>query len=210
MPNALLIAAAGVLLLVLGGMELVAAWRALRGHHLRAGGISALFGVPLFALGVLASTVSVATRGYRALTHEELAATVRTEPLSRQRFRATVIMPGGRLAMYDLAGDAFYVDAHIVKWHPIANMLGLHTAYELDRVAGRYDELRDEQTKPHTAYALARPKLFDMFTVVRWFPIVTPIVDAEYGSATFAAARESTAFIILVSTTGLLTRPIPW
>jgi hypothetical protein len=209
MPNALFLAAVGVLLLALGGTELVAAWRALSGRRLWDGGLSALFGVALVALGALACTVTVATRGYHALTNEELAATVRTEPLARQRFRATVIMPGGRLAMYDLAGDAFYMDAHIVKWHPIANMLGLHTAYELDRVAGRYDDLKDEQTKPHTAFTLARPKLFDMFAVVRWLPFVTPIVDAEYGSATFAAARESTAYIVLVSTTGLLTRPIP-
>src|SRR5207302_9656098 len=28
-----------------------------------------------------------------------------------------------------------------IKWHPWANLLGLHTAYQLDRVGGRYDRL---------------------------------------------------------------------
>src|SRR6266480_2563079 len=55
-----------------------------------------------------------------------------------QRFRATITLPDRRLAMYELAGDAFYVDAHVLKWHPWASLLGLRTVYELDRVAGRY------------------------------------------------------------------------
>src|SRR5919197_1295930 len=113
-----------------------------------------LAGVLFLVLALLAATVGAGIRGYRALTFEELAATVRTEPLSRQRFRATITLPDHRLAMYDLAGDAFYVDAHVLKWHPLVTALGLHTAYELDRVAGRYNDVADERVKPHTAYAL--------------------------------------------------------
>ena len=43
-----------------------------------------------------------------------------------------------------MAGDQIYVDAHILKWTPAANLIGLHTAYELDRVAGRYDNIEQE------------------------------------------------------------------
>jgi len=39
--------------------------------------------------------------------------------------------------------------------------LGLKTAYELDRVAGRYTLLEDEQNKPRTVYSLARKKHVD-------------------------------------------------
>src|SRR5882762_6882945 len=159
MPSPLALAAAALLLLLLSVAELVAVWHAFRGSRWASGGMSLLFGVTLFALAALAGTVIVATRGYHALTKEDLAATVTTEPLPHQHFRATIILPGGRLAMYDLSGDAFYVDGYIVKWHPLVNILGLHAAYELDRVAGRYNDVADERTKPHTVYSLSRPKL---------------------------------------------------
>jgi hypothetical protein len=208
MPSPLTLAAAALLLMLLSVAELVAVWHAFRGSRWASGGISLLFGVTLFALAALAGTVVVATRGYRALTEEDLAATVTTEPLPHQHFRATIILPGGRLAMYDLSGDAFYVDGYIVKWHPLVNILGLHAAYELDRVAGRYNDVADERAKPHTVYSLSRPKLFTMFGLVKKWPLLTPLVDAEYGSATFTAAGRPATFNVLVSTTGLLIRPV--
>jgi hypothetical protein len=109
--------------------------------------------------------------------------------------------------MYDLSGDAFYVDARIVKWHPIVNILGLHTAYELDRIAGRYNDVGDERSKPHTVYSLSRPKPLDMLRIVKAFPPLALLVDAQYGSATFTTATRPASFNVLVSTTGLLIRP---
>ena len=162
----------------------------------------------LIALAALAATVTVGLQGYRALTFEDVAATVHTEPVAPQRFRATITLPDRRLAMYELAGDAFYMDAHILKWHPWASLLGLHTVYELDRVAGRYNAVADERARPHTAYELARSKPVDLFLIARR-RLLGPLVDAEYGSATFVAATRPATFEVRVSTTGLLARPAP-
>src|SRR5256885_11222504 len=167
-----------------------------------------LFRSLLLALAALAATVTVGLQGYRALTFEEVAATVRTEPLAPQRFRATITLPDRRLAMYELAGDAFYVDAHVLKWHPWVSLLGLRTVYELDRVAGRYNNVVDERTKPHTAYELARAKPVDLYFIARR-RLLGPLVDAEYGSATFVAASRPATFEVRVSTTGLLARVVP-
>ena len=208
MPSLLAIAVVSLFLLLLSVAELLAAWHAVRGSRWLGGGIRTLLGVTLLALAALAGTIGVATRGYRALTREDLAATVKTQPLPGQHFRATILLPGGRLAMYEMAGDAFYMDAHIVKWHPWVNLLGLHTAYELDRVTGRYNDVGDERAKPHTVYSLAQPKLFDMVEFVHAVPLLAPLVDARYGSATFTAAGQPAAFAVFVSTTGLLIRPV--
>src|SRR6266550_2847557 len=142
-------------LLLVGTFVGVRAVRAARERHWLGGTIRGLVALLLLALAALAATLTVGLHGYRALSFEEVAATVRTEPVAPQRFRATIILPDQRLAMYELAGDAFYMDAHILKWHPWANLLGLHTVYELDRVAGRYNAVGDERTQPHTAYELA-------------------------------------------------------
>src|SRR2546428_427016 len=75
-------------------------------------------------------------------------------------------------------------------------------------VAGRYEELADERGGPRTVFSLGRPKPFDLFDVVRRFRRLSVLVDAEYGSATFVAARGLAAYDILVSTSGLLARPV--
>jgi len=206
MPSTLVIV--GVCLLLVGAALLRAAWARVRGGRWAGGGVRALLALLLLALAALAGTITIGVHGYRALTLEVLAASVKTEPVGPQRFRATIVLPDRRLAMYELAGDAFYVDAHILKWHPVANLLGLHTAYELDRVGGRYNAIADERTKPHTMYTLARARRLDLFSLVRRFPLFRPLVDAEYGSAAFVAATRPVEYEVRVSTTGLLMRPV--
>ncbi len=121
-------------------------------------------------------------------------------------FRARFRFPDGEEATFELAGDELYVDAHILKWKPIANVLGLHTSYELDRVAGRYKNIKDEQAKARTVFSLARGKPLDMFELRKVYPLFGPLLDVEYGSATFGSASKPTKFELRVSTTGLLLR----
>jgi hypothetical protein len=206
MPLVLLFVGGGVLLLgvAAGG----AALGALGGRRWASASRRALAALLLLALGGLAGAIAIGMRGYRALTLEVVAATVTTDPEGPQRFRATILFPDQRLAMYDLAGDAVAVDAHILKWHPWVNVLGLHTAYELDRVTGRYGNVTDERSKPHTAFALARPAPVDLFTIARR-RLLGPLVDAEYGSAAFVPATTHAEYEVRVSTSGLLMRQLP-
>ena len=166
------------------------------------------------SVGALCATIAVGIRGYNALTQEVVAATIVTEPLAPQRFRATVTLPDSSVRMFDLAGDAIYVDAHILKWRPLASLLGLHTAYELDRIAGRYARLADEQGRERTVYSLATNKPFNTFDLARRYWVLRPFVDAQYGSATFINATAAgglrdarqVTYEIRVSTSGLLVR----
>src|SRR5207302_8381982 len=155
-------------------------------------------------LALLCGAITVGIRGYRALTQEVVAATIKTEPIAPQRFRATVTLPDGSLHMFDLAGDAVYVDAHVLKWRPLATMLGLQTAYELDRIAGRYQTLSDEQNRERTVYSLAAAKPIDAFDRARPYWVLRPLVDAGYGSATFtsATAQRGGVYAVRVTTTG--------
>src|SRR3989449_9653959 len=205
-PLVLVMAAFALLSVVL----LVSALVAVRKRRWMGTGMALVLALLSLALAALAATISLATRGYQALTRETVAATVTTRPSGAERFVATFTFPDGRREDYELAGNALYVDAHIVKWHPLANILGLHTAYQLDRVSGRYDRLEDEQTKPRRIFSLSRPTPVDMFQVARSLTFLrrfARLVDAEYGSATFIATREPTQLGLRVSTSGLLFRP---
>jgi hypothetical protein len=160
----------------------------------------------MISLSALFGTISIAIQGYHALIMEELAAIVNIEPAGEQKFIARFTLPDGSKKVFALSGDQLYVDAHILKWKPLANIFGQHTSYELDRVAGRYAILNDETTKVHTVYSLAQDKPLDMFDLRRRFAVLNPLLDAEYGSATFINSNSTEEFRVMVSTSGLLIR----
>ena len=125
-----------------------------------------------------------------------------------QRYDATVTFADGRVETYDLAGDDIYVDGHIVKWTPLANMLGLHTSYRLDRIAGRYQSLEQENTARRTVYAIGTAPLIDLVAIGRRLPLAV-LFDAEYGSASYVPVAQPGELELKVSTSGLLLRPLP-
>lgn len=168
--------------------------------------IRTLLGLLLLALGALSGTIAVGIQGYRALTREDVAARILVAPAGPQRFTAKFRFADGREATYELAGDEIYVDAHILKWHPRANVVGLHTAYELDRVAGRYHSVKDERAAARTVHPLGRERPVDLYALRRRYPFLAPLLDAEYGSATFIPVTRPAELELRISTTGLLMR----
>jgi hypothetical protein len=168
-----------------------------------------LAGALLLAVGLLLGALGIGVQGYRALTHEELAAHISLRPLGPQHFAAVFRFPDDTAATFELAGDEIYVDAHILKWHPWANVLGLHTGYELARVAGRYQSIAQERTAPRTVHALAPERPVDLFALRRQSGRLALLVDAEYGSASFVAADRAKELELRVSTSGLLIREVP-
>lgn len=167
-----------------------------------------LASIALLAVGGLFGTIALGMQGYRALTREDLAARIAVQPIAPQRFAAVLTFPDGRQAAYDVAGDEIYVDAHILKWKPLANVLGLHTAYELDRVAGRYRDIEQERRAPRTVYALAGERPVDLFSLRQRHAFLAPLFDAQYGSATFVPVTGPAELEVRVSTTGLLMRDV--
>ena len=195
-----------VLFGVLGILVVIAALYSFFTLKIPQSAIRMAVGLFLLALGTIAGAISVGMMGYRAFTREDVAAHIMVKPAGKQRFLATFRFADGREATYDLAGDAIYVDAHILKWHPYANMIGLHTAYEIDRVAGRYHSIKDERDAMRTVHALGRDKPVDLYSLRRRFSILSPLFDAEYGSATFIPVTRPAELELRISTTGLLMR----
>src|SRR5512132_3271756 len=161
-------------ILVLGGIAAL-----MRGRPLRFA-LRTLTGLLLLSLGGLAGTIAIGIQGYLALTREDLAARLSVQPHGPQRFAATVRFPDGREETFELAGDEIYVDAHILKWKPLANVLGLHTAYELDRVTGRYRDIAQERSAPRTVHELGRERAVDLFKLRQRYAFLEPLLDAEY------------------------------
>ena len=187
---------------VFAGLVALMRWKPLR-FTLRT-----LTGLLLLSLGGFAGAVGVGMSGYRSLTREDVAARIIVRPVGPQRFAATFLISDRPEMTYELAGDAIYIDAHILKWSPMVNVLGLHTAYELDRVAGRYDDISQERSGDRTVYSLVQERPVDLFGLRRRYTFLAPLLDAEYGSGTFVPVTRRAEFEVRVSTTGLLIREV--
>ena len=205
MPSMLIILAA--LFAALSILSLVAAFAALRRRRYLGGTIGLLLGLLSLSLGALFGTISGAVQGYRALVREEIAAVVQIQPAGPQVFNAHFRLADGTEQSFLLAGDEIEIEAHVLKWKPIVNIFGLHTTYALDRVSGRYAGLEDERSKPHTVFPLSAAKPVDLFRLRRKYLLLSPLLDAEYGSGTFVAAKEPAEIEVRVSISGLLIRP---
>ncbi len=199
--------AVAVLLGIVGFAAGFSAFAALARARLLRFVLRAVASVVLLAAGAVLALFSLGIEGMRALTKEESAARIKVVPSGVQRFDATVTFADGRVENYDLAGDDIYVDGHVVKWTPLANMLGLHTSYRLDRIAGRYRTLDQENTAPRTVYSIGTPALVDLVALGRRLPLAD-FYDAEYGSASYVPVGQPGELELMVSTTGLLLRPV--
>jgi len=194
----------GVLAIAAGGSAFLALVRA----RILRFFVRSVVALVLFVAASVLALVSLGVQGMRALTHEETAARIKLVPTASQRYTATVSFPDGRVERYELAGDQIYVDGHIVKWTPLANMLGLQTSYRLDRISGRYNALDQENTAPRTVYSLGTPAIVDLVALGRRLPLAD-FFDAEYGSATYVPVEGRGELELKVTTSGLLLRPLP-
>jgi len=165
-----------------------------------------LFGALLLCAGALALAVSFGTQGYRALIDEQPAGRVFVKKTAPQRFSARFVHPDGREATYEIAGDEIQVDAHILKWKPIANLIGLRTVYELDRIGGRYRSVEQERSATRSAHSLAPTRVVDLFDLRQRYVFLAPLLDAEYGSASYVPVDGDVELQVSVAPSGVVLR----
>ncbi|HEX2197421.1 MAG TPA: hypothetical protein VHG88_02200, partial [Burkholderiales bacterium] len=99
------------------------------------------------------------------------------------------------------------IDARVLKWRPMGNLLGLDTLYRLERLSGRYGDAASERAAPRTVHELAGEAGLDLWTLTRRYQRYVPLADALYGSAAFVPMAEGAQYVVTVSSSGLVVRP---
>lgn len=199
---------AAVALVVFGIILTIAGFVALMRARVGSFTLQMALGLLFLSLGGLAGMIALGIQGYQTLTREEIAAQISVSPVAPQRFAATFRYPDGRVESFMIAGDEIYVDAHILKWQPLANLFGLHTAYELNRVGGRYRDIEQERTAQRTVHSLSQDKPINLFGIRQRHTFLAILLDAKYGSATFVPVIQAAELELRISTTGLLMREV--
>jgi hypothetical protein len=144
---------------------------------------------------------------YARLTHEQEAARISMRQLDERYFVVNVVPRNGTSRAYQLRGDEWQIDARVLKWRAIGNLLGFDTIYRLERLSGRYGDITQERNAPRTVYTLADDPGLDFWSLLRKHHRYVPLADALYGSAAYVPMAEGAEYAVSVSTTGLVVRP---
>ncbi|MGX5174848.1 hypothetical protein ACUR5C_12570 [Aliikangiella sp. IMCC44653] len=154
------------------------------------------------------SLLIIGTQGYAALTKEEQVAVITVTPTEHQNYHARIELNNGREQVFALKGDELVIEAYILKWKPWTNILGLHTAYRLERVSGRYQKIDEEQNKQRTVFAIDNLAGKGIAEWRESFNELSFLLDVEHGSASFISVDKPKKFQVMVTTSGLLIRPL--
>jgi hypothetical protein len=185
----------------------LASIRRLRHLKLVRGTLYFLLGGILLLVVAAAGLVTANLFTYARLTHEREAARVTTRQLAEREFAVSVHTRDLPPRHYSLRGDEWQIDARVLKWRAIGNLLGFDTVYRLERLSGRYGDIQSERSAPRTVHELAQDPGVDFWSVARRYHQYLPLADALYGSAAYVPMAEGAEYVVTVSASGLVVRP---
>jgi hypothetical protein len=159
-------------------------------------------------LALLLAGAGWSLRGYRLLGEEASVVTLDARILSPQRWAVTVTWPEGSTRAVTLAGDAWRVEALVLKWKLPALLAGVPPLYRLDRLSGRYDDAADETTALRTVIDFRQAGAFDPVTLARQYPGWLSMLDTVYGSGAYLPLVDGGHYTVSLMRTGaLVARP---
>jgi hypothetical protein len=191
-----------------GILFLITALRRFRLRHMSGGFFHGISALVLLLIATLLLIVSVNLRTYQRLTNEAPAGELQFAKAGPHQYNGVLTYPDGEVAYFPLSGDEWQIDARILKWTPIANLVGFDTAFRLERISGRYSSIEDERSQPRTVYDLHPPGAIDLWALVHDYHRWLPWFDALYGSATYLPMADGALYDIKASPSGLLARPL--
>ncbi|MBN8712412.1 MAG: hypothetical protein J0H50_00370 [Xanthomonadales bacterium] len=207
LPTTLLLLLAGLVLL-LALVQLLRVRQRLRERRSFAAGVHALGCAVCVALSLLLAGGALTLRGYRVLTDEAPVVDVDARILSPQNWALTLTWPDGTTRHAIVLGDAWRVEAIVLKWKLPTMLAGVPPLYRLDRLSGRYDDMQQEATAPRTVVDLAPEGGFDIVDLRRRHPAWMPGVDTVYGSGVFLPLVDQGHYSVSLMRTGaLVARP---
>ena len=207
LPSTILLVLAGVALMFTL-VQLVALRHCLhRRRRLAAAGRAVLLLVA-FALTLMLTGTGFALRGYRLLSEETPVVEIDARILSPQRWALILHWPDGAIRQVQLAGDAWRVEAIVLKWKSPAMLAGLPPLYRLDRLSGRYDDPGQEATALRTVTDFREAGSFDLLDLRKQYPQWVPNVDVLFGSGVYLPLVDQGHYTVSLMRTGaLVARP---
>ena len=165
-------------------------------------------GIVLLAAAVMLFLVSSNIHTYERLVYEKPIVSISFHQMAPQHYSVQLEDLGsGESGFYELRGDEWQLDAQILTWKGFANLLGLDSHYRLHRLSGRYTDIEQERTAPHTVHGLNAEQRIDLWSYANEYRNWLSMVDATYGSAVFLPMNDTARYSVSIGRNGLVARP---
>jgi len=204
---AFLIALPGLVMLFSSG-EPASPWSPRQLHLVRR-----TFGLLLVLLGIVAGLLAFSVHRYLELFSDRTVAAIELAEQGPQQYRARLTLLDDRgmatsVREFVLRGDAWMLEARVLRWELPAVLAGVPSLYRLERLSGRYDDIEEERTRQRSVYEVEPAGALDLFALKKQFSTWLPFVDARYGSATWMPMADNARYLVLFNDRGgLLAKP---
>jgi len=154
--------------------------------------------------------LAASIHSFFALTDETLIAEIEFDRIGEQQYLAT-LRTGDFCAddHFSIYGDQWRIDAQFLKWRYWASLFGLKSQYRLERLEGRYRDVRSQNSARTLAHELAPPSAIDIGGLSGRLGSLNFLADASYGSSTYHDIDTGLVYLVYKSPTGLLARSRP-
>jgi len=173
-----------------------------------------LQGMVVFLLLIAVLLIFSNLNTYQRLTYENDIADVLVRKLAKQKFQLVLNYPPGDVIesepkYYSVHGDEWQLDTRIIKWKSWANVIGLDSYYQLERLSGRYTNVEQANSAPPSAHQLiGEQRGMSIWKLKNLMKSKLPFLDAYYGQSIFVPMRDGAKYSISLSQAGLVVRPV--
>jgi len=109
---------------------------------------------------------------------------------------------------FPIYGDQWQLDASFLKWKGAGVVLGFDSLYRLERLSGRYSNIRDQNTLNKLSHDLRPDVWFDLFEsgllkTDHW------LVDTQFGSSVYLDIDTGKKYIVYKTEDALIVKQKP-
>ena len=165
------------------------------------------FALSALLLNIVLASFFLDNNSYKRLTKEHTIATISFETIQPQEFKAIIKPAYSTPIDVVINGDQWQLDARILKWKGVAEYMGLQPVYLLERLSGRYQSIKDEKEKNHSAINLNKNESPNFWNLLIEYQDYIPWLDAYYGNAVYLPMTDGAKFMISLGHQGLIARP---
>ena len=198
---------------VIGLMLLFAGFGKLASLKPVSGGGRMLFGVGFLGLAGIVALAGLNLQTYKRLKLERDAAHIRFDAVADKAdtFQATLTLPQDpEPRVYELWGDEFQLSAQVIKFKPLANMLGYDSVYRLEDLEGRYSNRYSteavSEAKSIGIRLYENPGL-DVRRFAQQQGARFGLEDIQFGSAVYMPMGDAYEFDVSITQDALVVRP---
>jgi hypothetical protein len=193
----------GLVALLLAISRLVAGRRVAAAADL---GLSALLFVTSSVVGLVAADLG----SYQPRVGDRPIADLYVEQVATRRYRLTLTrLPGGRMQVFELSGDAWRIDARTIDFGGWVSAIGGRPAYRLDRLVALTRVAKDAASNATTGYALDTREGLDLWQAARRSNRWREVLHAGYASSEELPLTAKSRFELRITSGRIDVRPAP-